>query len=210
MNPPSTLVSVVICQQFSRSHERGVDLFRPTQSTLSSTQLSPTKSQGKSPTQSLRKTQLRDDSDDDMALPVINSKADGRVTRARSQSRAVSVEPPPTKQTKGKGRAQPARGAKKSKPLFIESDEEEEDVGGGSGLSAVQEDDDDFAAGFDSDDDDTATLPTTGRRTQKSQKSQKSQGTKASKAKGKKRNAVMLDDDSDDGYKGLGGYKKRR
>lgn len=140
-----------------------------------------------------------------MALPVINSKADGRVTRARSQSREVSVEPPPTKQTKGKGRAQPARGAKKSKPLFIESDEE--DAGGGSGLSAVQEDDDDFAAGFDSDDDDTATLPTTGRRTQKSQKSQ---ATKASQAKGKKRNAVMLDDDSDDGYKGLGGYKKRR
>lgn len=97
---------------------------------------------------------------DDLALPPPNTS--GR--RSRAQSRAPSVEARPT-QTRRSGRSATAGRAKKSQPLFIESDEDD-----AAGLSAVDEDDD-FKMDMRGDDDDSdeLTLPSTyGRRTQQS------------------------------------------
>ncbi|KAF7789787.1 hypothetical protein EIP86_000733 [Pleurotus ostreatoroseus] len=110
-------------------------------------------------------SQMRDD-DSDSELAIPGSSYTRTRSAARTASRAASVEvqrqPSQATQSRRSDRIGVTTRAKKSQPLFIESDEDEDE------FAAVDEDGDfPMASQYDDDDDsDALTLPTDGRRTQ--------------------------------------------
>ena len=72
--------------------------------------------------------------------------------------------------------------------------------------TCVEVEEDDMAVEED-DDSVSATLPTIGHRTQRTQRTQ---DVRATQANARKRNTVVLDDDSDDGFEGFKRKRTRR
>lgn len=151
------------------------------------------KSKGKAPakTQSRQSTAIID-SDDDMPMPKVKNQ---------TQPDAPVVALKTTRRTNAKSKA-----PSKTQPLFIESDEEDELASEGKAVSAGESDDafDDKMMADSGEDEESATLPSTGRTTQRTQNSRATQG------KGRKRTAIVLDDDSDDGFTGFSKKRARR